>query len=246
MHTTNYDQLYAYLSQHEVHSTEVCQMRKRFSDPLALVANYHHIPSYQNTQAQCNPSDYQQQMSLVAQPVLTLSQTAIHNLYEIPHHQTTDQAPNSHSTPSMPQNAYQAPAIQQPQAEFPQLDSGLAVPSFLPGYDSIASLNKAMTFLSATIASRYPTTNNQLKTSSNPRNQAIIQDDRVRDIIANITHNKSRRKSAERKAMIMFCNSHLKIAPNLCLATVERVLDALDYSNSPVVETLISNPRLVS
>ncbi|GJY70176.1 hypothetical protein Tco_0473158 [Tanacetum coccineum] len=74
MHTTNYDQLYAYLSQHEVHSTEVCQMRKRFSDPLALVANYHHIPSYQNTQAQCNPSDYQQQTSLVAQQFYT-SQT---------------------------------------------------------------------------------------------------------------------------------------------------------------------------
>ncbi|GJV18194.1 hypothetical protein Tco_1363517 [Tanacetum coccineum] len=33
------------------------------------------------------------------------------------------------------------------QAEFPQLDSGLAVPSFLPGDDPIACLNKAMEFM---------------------------------------------------------------------------------------------------
>ncbi|GJR73792.1 hypothetical protein Tco_0086157 [Tanacetum coccineum] len=35
-----------------------------------------------------------------------------------------------------------------------------------------------MAFLSAT-ASRFPTLNNQLRTSSNPRNQATIQDGRV-------------------------------------------------------------------
>ncbi|GJX47215.1 reverse transcriptase domain-containing protein [Tanacetum coccineum] len=64
-------------------------------------------------------------------------------------------------------------------AEFPQLDSDLAVPLFLPGDDPIASLNKAMAFLTNTITSCFPTTNNQLKTSSNPRNQATIQDGRV-------------------------------------------------------------------
>ncbi|GJU88555.1 hypothetical protein Tco_1300978 [Tanacetum coccineum] len=65
---------------------------------------------------------------------------------------------------------------QQPQDEFPQLDSGLAVPSFLPGDDPIARLNKAMTFLTTAITSRFPTTNIQLRTSSNLRNQATIQD----------------------------------------------------------------------
>ncbi|GJS20196.1 retrovirus-related pol polyprotein from transposon TNT 1-94 [Tanacetum coccineum] len=39
--------------------------------------------------------------------------------------------------------------------------------------------NKAMDFLSAVASSRFPSTNNQLRTSSNPRNQAIIQDGRV-------------------------------------------------------------------
>nr|GEV09849.1 hypothetical protein [Tanacetum cinerariifolium] len=39
LYTTNYDQLYAYLSQHERHAQKVCVMRKRYPNPLALVAN---------------------------------------------------------------------------------------------------------------------------------------------------------------------------------------------------------------
>ncbi|GJU38084.1 hypothetical protein Tco_1186438 [Tanacetum coccineum] len=58
-----------------------------------------------------------------------------------------------HSPPVVPQQAYQAPEVQQkPQAIFPQLDSGLAVPSFLPSDDPIASFNKAMAFISTSIA----------------------------------------------------------------------------------------------
>ncbi|GJU34460.1 retrovirus-related pol polyprotein from transposon TNT 1-94 [Tanacetum coccineum] len=49
---------------------------------------------------------------------------------------------------------------------------------FQQGEDPIECINKAMTFLSA-IASRFPLLNNQLRTSSNPRNQATIQDGRV-------------------------------------------------------------------
>ncbi|GJU43764.1 hypothetical protein Tco_1201030 [Tanacetum coccineum] len=72
-----------------------------------------------------------------------------------------------------------SPISQQPQAEFPQLDYGLAIPSFLLGDDLIACLNKAMAFMSTVMASRFPLTNNQLRTSSNPRNQATIQDGMV-------------------------------------------------------------------
>nr|GEW23516.1 hypothetical protein [Tanacetum cinerariifolium] len=64
---------------------------------------------------------------------------------------------------------------------FPQLNLGLDVPSFLPSDDPIASLNKAMAFISTVFASRYPPTNNQLRTSSNPRNQATIQDGRAHE-----------------------------------------------------------------
>nr|GEV33643.1 hypothetical protein [Tanacetum cinerariifolium] len=39
LYTTNYDQLYAYLSQHERHANEVRITREKYSDPLALVAN---------------------------------------------------------------------------------------------------------------------------------------------------------------------------------------------------------------
>nr|GEV12750.1 hypothetical protein [Tanacetum cinerariifolium] len=38
LHTTNIDQLHAYLRQHEFHANEVCLMHERNSDPLALVA----------------------------------------------------------------------------------------------------------------------------------------------------------------------------------------------------------------
>ncbi|GKA28807.1 hypothetical protein Tco_0715052 [Tanacetum coccineum] len=66
----------------------------------------------------------------------------------------------------------------QTQAECPQLDSGLAVPMFQQGEDPIECINKAMSFLFV-VASRFPPSNNQLRTSSNPRNQATIQYGRV-------------------------------------------------------------------
>ncbi|GJR40403.1 retrovirus-related pol polyprotein from transposon TNT 1-94 [Tanacetum coccineum] len=52
----------------------------------------------------------------------------------------------------------------------------LVVPMFQQGGDLIESINKAMAFLSA-VASRFPPSNNQLITSSNPINQATTQDD---------------------------------------------------------------------
>ncbi|GJV53248.1 hypothetical protein Tco_1448989 [Tanacetum coccineum] len=62
--------------------------------------------------------------------------------------------------------------------ELPIMDSGLAVLVFSPRDDLIACLNKAMAFLTAVASSRFPSTNNQLRTSSNPRNEATIQDGR--------------------------------------------------------------------
>ncbi|GJR40546.1 hypothetical protein Tco_1216230 [Tanacetum coccineum] len=55
------------------------------------------------------------------------------------------------------------------------MDSGLAVNVFNQGDNIIACLNKAMAFLIVVASSRFPSTNNQLRTSSNPRNQATIQ-----------------------------------------------------------------------
>ncbi|GJV03439.1 putative ribonuclease H-like domain-containing protein [Tanacetum coccineum] len=64
--------------------------------------------------------------------------------------------------------------------ESPFGDSGFAILVFSPGDDPIACLNKVMVFLTSLASSRFPSTNNQLRTSSNPRNQATIQDGRFK------------------------------------------------------------------
>nr|GFD02472.1 hypothetical protein [Tanacetum cinerariifolium] len=57
--------------------------------------------------------------------------------------------------------------------ESPLVDSGYAILVFCPGDDLIACLNKAMAYLWALASSRFPSTNNQLRTSSNPRNNPL-------------------------------------------------------------------------
>ncbi|GKB22805.1 hypothetical protein Tco_0862206 [Tanacetum coccineum] len=95
------------------------------------------------------------------------------------YHQPPSHFNNYHSQYTTPY-AYPPPTIpQQPQVEFPQIDSGLVVIIFLPGDDLIACMNKATTFLSAVFSPRYPSTNTQLRSSSNLRNQATVQDGRV-------------------------------------------------------------------
>ncbi|GKF02191.1 hypothetical protein Tco_0029114 [Tanacetum coccineum] len=68
---------------------------------------------------------------------------------------------------------------QHQQSEFSQPDSGLIVPVFQKGDDPIDAINQMMSFLTAVFLSRYPTTNNQLRTSSNPHHQAIVHDGKV-------------------------------------------------------------------
>ncbi|GJQ91049.1 ribonuclease H-like domain-containing protein [Tanacetum coccineum] len=58
-------------------------------------------------------------------------------------------------------------------------DSGLAVPVFKQGDDPIDAINKMMSFLSTIVTSCFPSTNIQLRNSSNPRQQATIHDGRV-------------------------------------------------------------------
>ncbi|GKD26029.1 retrovirus-related pol polyprotein from transposon TNT 1-94 [Tanacetum coccineum] len=63
--------------------------------------------------------------------------------------------------------------------KFSQPDSDLIVPVFQKGDDPIDAINHMMSFLTAVVTSRYPTTNNQLRNSSNPRKQATINDRRM-------------------------------------------------------------------
>nr|GEV74159.1 hypothetical protein [Tanacetum cinerariifolium] len=64
LHTTNVDQLHAYLGQHEYHANEVRLMRERTSDPLALVSQHQlNRPTYQHHQQSYHQPQFQQQAS---------------------------------------------------------------------------------------------------------------------------------------------------------------------------------------
>ncbi|GJU12628.1 retrovirus-related pol polyprotein from transposon TNT 1-94 [Tanacetum coccineum] len=121
----NYDQLYAYLKQHEAHANENKMMLDRFTqhtvDPLALMSNV--APQQYNSQSSTNPSSTYVPLHFVD---------------------------NS------------------------QLDSGLSLTDNL-----IENLTNTLALLSQSYKTYLPQTNNQLKTSSNPRNQATVQDGRV-------------------------------------------------------------------
>ncbi|GKA71707.1 retrovirus-related pol polyprotein from transposon TNT 1-94 [Tanacetum coccineum] len=184
LHTTNYDQLYSYLEQHEMHANETRLMRERYQDPLAFVANYHQSPSQLNNyHSQYNSTQFPQQSYMVSQ---VHSPQPYSQMYP-PHHPSQPQISHlsvppsqqyqSHQTSYVPQIAYTSPQPStQPLTEFPQMDSGLAVIVFNQGDDPISCINKAMSFLTVVTSSRFLSTNNQLRTSSNPRNQATIQD----------------------------------------------------------------------
>ncbi|GJZ56538.1 hypothetical protein Tco_0611731 [Tanacetum coccineum] len=134
LHTTNIDQLHAYLGQHEFHANEVRLMHERNSDPLALVATHQMTQSpYQTHQNSYQNSQFQPQVSPYQSPQ-----------YGSPY-QSQQYSNNQSSTPrsiTYPSNDYQssvyhnvyspssfisqleyAPTVNQ-QPEFPQLDSG--------------------------------------------------------------------------------------------------------------------------
>ncbi|GJT79577.1 integrase, catalytic region, zinc finger, CCHC-type containing protein [Tanacetum coccineum] len=164
LHTTNFDQLHAYLEQHELHTNEVCIMCEHNQDPLALVANHQMTPSHFNTyQSSYNNPQFQQHF-------LPSQFSQYGSIHPAQHYLTT--------YPSTP-HAITYPSTSHPNAYSSTIDSGLAVLVFKQGDDPIDAINKMMSFLSTVVSSRFPTTNNQLRNSSNPRQQATIHDGRV-------------------------------------------------------------------
>nr|GEV74589.1 hypothetical protein [Tanacetum cinerariifolium] len=139
LYTTNYDQLYAYLSQHERHANTVCVLRERYPDPLAFISN---SPTLYNPSQ--SPQHSGSLMYPPPQQFTPVYATPIHHQH---HHTLVN--PQQHLIYPPP---FISPLMtQRSHAEFLQLDS----------------------------ASRLPPSNNQLRISSNPRNQATIQDGRV-------------------------------------------------------------------
>ncbi|GJW98184.1 hypothetical protein Tco_0179992 [Tanacetum coccineum] len=117
-------------------------------------------------------SPYQSQQYSTHQSSTPLSITYPSNDYQSSIHHNI-YSPSS----SIPQLEY-PPSVDQ-QSEFSQQESGLIVPVFQKGDDPIDAINHMMSFLTAVVTSRYPTTNNQLRNSSNPRKQATINNGRV-------------------------------------------------------------------
>ncbi|GKD26804.1 hypothetical protein Tco_1233018 [Tanacetum coccineum] len=141
-------ELHAYLGQHEFHANEDRLMHERNSDPLAL-------------SQQCSSNQLSTPFS-ITYPSNDYQSSVHHNVYSL--------------SSSISQMEY-APTVNQ-QPEFPQLDSGLIVLVFQKGDDPIDAIKHMMSFLTDVVTSCYPTTNNQLRNSSNPRQQATIIDRR--------------------------------------------------------------------
>ncbi|GJW60667.1 hypothetical protein Tco_0110002 [Tanacetum coccineum] len=56
LHQVSFDQLYAYLKQNEPYVNEVCAIKARFPDPLALIVNTNNPPPYYSSyKSQYNP-----------------------------------------------------------------------------------------------------------------------------------------------------------------------------------------------
>ncbi|GJT32494.1 hypothetical protein Tco_0922913 [Tanacetum coccineum] len=123
------------------------------------------------------PQVHSPQSYLPMYPPPHLAQPQINHLSVPPSQQY--QSHMDHQTSSVPPITYNSPQYStKTMTEFPQMDSGLAVPVFNQRDDPISCLNKAMAFLTDVASSRFPSTNNQLRTSSNQRNQSTIQDDK--------------------------------------------------------------------
>nr|GFB10480.1 hypothetical protein [Tanacetum cinerariifolium] len=124
LHTTNVDQLHAYLGQHEYHANET-----------SPYATSYHTPQFVSQGSSLSNLS-------ISYPVNDTSSTVNHSAYM--------------ASSSAPQIKY-APM----------------------GDDPIDEINHMMSFLTAVVTSRYPATNNQLRTSFNPLQQATINNGRV-------------------------------------------------------------------
>ncbi|GJW67595.1 retrovirus-related pol polyprotein from transposon TNT 1-94 [Tanacetum coccineum] len=134
LHTTNFDQLHAYLEQHELHANESSynnpQLQQQF--PPSQYGSIHSTQHYSSTY----PSQPQFNHSSVPPSYPYQSQM-------------------NHQTSFVLQISYQSPQVTtQPMTESPLVDSGFAVPVFSLRDDLIACLNKAMDFLTAVASSR--------------------------------------------------------------------------------------------
>nr|GFA20331.1 hypothetical protein [Tanacetum cinerariifolium] len=180
----------AYLGQHEYHANEVRLMDERTSDPLVLISQHqlnrtpyqHHQPLYQQSQFLPQATSYQSSPYATTYHNSQFVSSGPSSLtHSISYPETDTSSLVNHNaymaSSSAPQIAYAS--IDQQSSEYSPPEAGLVVPVFQKGDDPIDAINHMMSFLIFFVASRYPATNNQLQTSSNPRQQATINNGRV-------------------------------------------------------------------
>ncbi|GJS93693.1 hypothetical protein Tco_0800661 [Tanacetum coccineum] len=169
---SNYDQLYAYLKQHEAHANENKMMLERFTqpnvDPLALMLNVSHQQYYSQ------------------------SSTTLPSTYVPPHF-----------------------------ADNTQLDSGLS-----PSDNLIENLTNTLALLTQSYKTYLPQTNNQLRTSSNPRNQATVQDGRVVVIECSVFY-----KIVDKGEQCTGCRPHSKELHSTQASTELQILQRQDVAD---------------
>ncbi|GJT72518.1 hypothetical protein Tco_1031804 [Tanacetum coccineum] len=117
--------------------------------------------------------------SITTQKFTTSQSTPLSITYPLNEYQSSVHHNICSPQSSIPQLEYAPTTYQHQQSKFSQPDSGLIVLVFQKGDDPIDVINHMMSFLTAVVTSQYPTTNNQLRTSSNPRQQATIYDGKV-------------------------------------------------------------------
>nr|GEZ23283.1 retrovirus-related Pol polyprotein from transposon TNT 1-94 [Tanacetum cinerariifolium] len=163
-------------------------MHERHSNPLALISQHQlNRPTYQHHHQSYHQPQFQQQASTYqSSPYTTSYQTpqfvsqgsSSSNLsISYPRNDTSSTFNHNAYMASAPQIEY-APNAHHP-SEFSSPETGLMVLVFQKGDDPIDAINHMMYFLTSVVTSRYPITNNQLRTSSNPRQQATINDGKV-------------------------------------------------------------------
>ncbi|GJS05273.1 putative ribonuclease H-like domain-containing protein [Tanacetum coccineum] len=105
--------------------------------------------------------------------------------YQVIHPQSY-QVIHPQSSQVIHQQASQAPTVSlQSLADPIQVDSNLAAPYFLPTDDPLECLTKALTFMSTILASTYPSSNNQLETSSNSMHQVAMPEQQTLSYVGN-------------------------------------------------------------
>nr|GFB14741.1 hypothetical protein [Tanacetum cinerariifolium] len=145
----------------DLHTTNPLYQQSQFEPQAISYQSSPYATIYHNSQfASPGPSSLTHSISY---PITDTSSLVNHNAYM--------------ASSSAPQIAY-APMVQQ-SSEYSPPEAGLVVSVFKKGDDPIDAINHMMSFLTSVVASRYPATNNQLRISSNPHQQATINNGRT-------------------------------------------------------------------